>query len=96
MMTIDMNIFLPTLLYLCLIVLVIVFIVIGIKLIKVLDKADSVLDEVNKKMESVNGVFNIVDKTTSFANTISDKIIDSIAHLLSNLFKRKKGNDEDE
>lgn len=95
-MTIDLNCVLPTLLYICLIVLVIIFIVIGIKLIKVLNRADEVLDSVNKKMDQVDGVFEIIDKTTGYANHISDRIIDTIASFIGNIFRKKKGRIDDE
>lgn len=95
-MMISLDAVFPIILYLCLIVLVIVFIVLGIKLIRILDKADIVLDEMSRKMNQVDGVFNIIDRTTSYANTIGDRIIDTIASFISNLFKKKKGNDEDE
>lgn len=95
-MIINLETFLPIILYLCLIVLVIVFVVLGIRLIRVLDKLDETLDDVNKKIQSVDGVFNIIDKTTGIANTLSDKIIDGIVGFASHLFKKKKGNDEDE
>ena len=95
-MMIDVNSLLPILLYLCLIVLVVVFIILGIKLIRVLDKTDEMLDEVNKKIKSVDGVFNIIDRTTGVVNTISDRIIDRIAGFVGHVFRRKRGYDEDE
>ena len=95
-MIINLNYFLPTILYICLIVLVIVFIVIGIKLINLLKKADEVLDGVNKKIDQVEGVFEIIDKTTGYADRISDRIIDTIANFIGNMFKKKKGKIEDE
>jgi uncharacterized protein YoxC len=93
-MTIDLSTLLPTLLYICLIVLVIVFVVIGIKLIKILDKTDKVLDDVERKIDQVDGVFEIIDRTTTYATTISDRIIDSIAGFIGNIFRKKRGRDE--
>lgn len=95
-MTIDLSTLLPTLLYICLIVLVIVFIVFGIKLIKILDKTDEILDDVEKKIDQVDGVFEMIDRTTTYANTISDRIIDAIASFIGNIFRKKRGRDEDE
>ena len=95
-MTIDLSLFLPAILYICLIVLVIVFVVLGIRLIKLLDKAENVLDSLNTKIEKVDGVFEIIDKTSGYANKISDRIIDAIANFIGNILKKKKGRIEDE
>ena len=95
-MIIDLNQFLGLILYICLIVLVIVFIVLGIRLIKTLNKVDSVIDDVNGKMNKVNGVFDIIDKTTDYASTISDKIIGAISSFVNLLLRKKKGNDDNE
>lgn len=93
---IDLNSFLQILLYFGLIVLVIILIVLGIKLIGTLKKLDTVIDDVNGKMHKVDGVFNIIDKTTDYAASVSDKIIGGIAGIINGLFKKKKGNDFDE
>ena len=54
------------------------------------------LDDVNIKMNKVNGVFNIIDKTTDYASTISDKVIGSLSKFINSLIYKKKGNDDDE
>lgn len=95
-MTVDVNEFLIAILYVALIILVIIFIILGIKLIKTLKKVDKVIDDVNVKMDKVDGVFDIIDRTADFASTISDKITNGIFNFASLLFKKKKGNDEDE
>lgn len=95
-MMIDLNNFLTILLYISCIILVIIFIVLGIKLIKTLGKIDGVIEDVNNKMNKVNGVFDIIDKTTDYASTISDKIIGTLSRFVNSLINRKKGNDEDE
>lgn len=95
-MTVDVNELLSVILYLSLIILVIILIVLGIKLIKTLKKVNIVIDDVTDKMNRVDGVFDIIDKTTSYATTISDKIISSITHFINVLFKKKKGTDENE
>ena len=47
-------------------------------------------------MNKVDGVFNIIDKTTDYASSISDKIISAIFGVVGGLLKKKKGNDDDE
>ena len=95
-MYIDINQLFPIILYILLIVLVIILIVLGIKLIKTLHKVDTVIDDVNTKMSKVDGVFNIIDKTTDYAANVSDKIVGTIANFIGNVFKKKKGNDTNE
>jgi len=95
-MTVDLNSLLTIILYIALIVLVIIFIVVGIKLIKTLKKVDEVIDDVNVKMNKVDGVFNIIDKTADYASTISDKIIGGISKFINTLIFKKKGKDDDE
>lgn len=93
---INLTEFLGILLYVSLIVLVIICIILGINLIKTLKKVDKVIDDVDVKMKKVNGVFDIIDKTTDYASSISDKIIGSISNFVGALLRKKKGNDEDE
>jgi len=95
-MTIDINDLLTIILYLSLIILIIIFIVFGIKLIRTLKKVDGVIDDVNSKMNKVDGVFDLIDRTTDYASNISDKIIGVIANFINVLFRRKKGNDDNE
>lgn len=95
-MMIDLTEFLTIVLYLCLTILVIILIVLGIKLIKTLGKVDNVIDDVNSKMNKVDGVFNIIDKTTDYASSISDKIVMGISNAINGLLRKKKGNDDDE
>lgn len=93
---VDIEVALRACLYIALIVLVIVFIILGIRLIKTLKKVDTILDDVDEKMYKVNGVFDIIDKTTDVAVGISDKIVSKISNLIEGLLKKKKGNDLDE
>ena len=95
-MTVDVNELLSVILYLSLIILVIILIVLGIKLIKTLKKVDVVIDDVNNKMNKVDGVFNIIDRTTDFAASISDKVVDAVSNFINILFRRKKGKDNNE
>lgn len=95
-MMVNLNELLNIVLIFSLIILVIILIVLGIKLIKTLKKVDSVIDDVNVKMNKVNGVFEIIDKTTDYASSISDKIIGAISNFISGLFLKRKGKDKDE
>lgn len=96
---IDLNEVLPIMLFIFLIVLVIICIILGIKLINTLNKVDVLITDVNSKMNKVDGIFTLIDKTTDYASGISDKLINSINSLLGLIFKRKnrkEDNDEEE
>lgn len=95
-MLVNLNDLLTIILYICLIVLLIIFMILGIKLIRTLKKVDNVVDNVNVKMNKVDGVFDIIDKTTDYASSMSDKIVSAISNFINVLLKKKKGTDEDE
>lgn len=95
-MVINLNDLLTLILFVLLIILVIIFIIVGIRLIRTLKKVNIVIDDVNVKMNKVDGVFDIIDKTTDYASSISDKIVNGISNLIGSLLRKKKGNDNDE
>ena len=82
--------FLPIIIYLLLIVLLVIGIILGIKSIITVNKVEKVVDDVNEKVESLNGLFQIVDFTTDKLVTMTDKIVEGVSHLASKLFLRKK------
>lgn len=93
---INVEDLLPIILYIALIVLVIFSIVFVIRLIKTLSKVDIILDDVNRKMIKVDGLFDIIDRTTDYASNLSDKLISAVANGINFVFRRKKGRDIDE
>ena len=92
--------FLPIIIYFLLIILLIVGIILGVKAIKAIGKVEQVVDDVNKKVESLNGFFSVIDFTTDKIVSLSDKLIDLIVNGFSKLFfknkKVKKENMEEE
>lgn len=94
-MQVDFSLFLQLLIYIFLIALIIIFIILGIRLIKVLTKVDKVIDQVEDRIQKTDNVFGLIDKTADLASNVSDKIIAGIFNFVSNIFK-KKGNDDDE
>jgi len=93
-MMVNVNDLLVVVIYGLLIALIIIFIILGIKLIKTLKKVDGVIDDVNEKITKVNGVFDIIDRTTDYASAISDKVISVISNFISVLLRKKKGKDK--
>lgn len=82
--------FLPIIIYILLIILLVIGIILGIKSIITINKVEKVVDDVNEKVESLNGLFQIVDFTTDKLVSITDKVIDGVSSLASRLFFKKK------
>ena len=90
--------FLPIVIYFLLIILLIVGIILGIRSIQTLNKVDKVVDDVNDKVQSLNGFFNLIDYTTDKIVSVTDRVVDGVSGFLGTLFggRNKKRNDEEE
>lgn len=71
-------------------ILLVVLIVFVVRLFSTLTRVNKTLDEVNTKVEKLNGLFNIIDNTTDYLSLVSDKLIDKITSVISNLFSKNK------
>ena len=85
-----LNTVLPIIIYILLIIILIVGIILGIKTIGTVGKVDKVVDSVNDKVESLNGVFSIIDFTTDKLALITDKVVDGVSNMICKMFKKKK------
>ncbi len=89
--------FLPIVIYFLLIILLIIGIILGIRSIQTLNKVDKVVEDVNDKVQSLNGFFNIIDFTTDKIVSVTDKVVEGISGLIGHVFKRRRTkNDEEE
>ena len=70
---------LPIIIYFLLIILLIIGIILGVRAIQTLNKVDKVVDDVNDKVQSLNGFFNLIDFTT-------DKIVSIIKETINEDF----------
>ena len=86
---------LPILLYVLGSVLLVVLIILGIKIIKVVDRTDALIQDVEEKTASLNGLFHMIDTITDTLPLISDRFVDNVTGLLSKLFHRRKKEEED-
>lgn len=80
---------LPIIIYLLLIILLVVLIVLGIKLIITTNKVDELVEDVNKKVRSLDRLFEIVDFTTDRISMATDIVVNFVSSKLKNLFGRK-------
>lgn len=87
---------LPIFIYILLIGLLIIAIIIGIKLIITMNKVEKIVDNVEGKINSLNGIFNIIDLASGKVSCIYEKIIDILSGTVDKLFFSKKNRrDED-
>ena len=78
----TLNEVLPIILYILGSILLGILIVLGIKLINVMNKMEKVVDDINTKVSSLNGVFNIIDATTDRLALLSDRMVDGISLII--------------
>ena len=71
-------------------ILLVVLIILGIKLIIALDKIEKVADNINNKVDSLNGLFSVIDFTTDKISVFGDKIVEGVNYLVQKVFNRKK------
>lgn len=76
-------------------ILLVVLIILGIKLINTMNKIQIVVDDINKKVDSFNGLFSIIDSTTDKLAFLSDKMVDGVTLLLKKLLKPKKRKEDE-
>lgn len=87
--------FLPIIIYLLLIVVLVILIILGVQSIDAMKKVNKVVDDVNNKVESLNGLFNLIDYSADLLSSFSDKLVDGLSGVISKLFHRKKKKEED-
>ncbi len=86
-----LNSFLPILIYLLLIILIIIGIVIGVKLLNFMTKAQDIIDNVDKKINTLNPVFDIINAASFKVNRVFDRFLDFFYKCIyKNIFKRKR------
>ena len=91
---------LQVLLYLAGIMILVVFSMVGIKLIKLLDKTDSILDEVDAKVKSLDNLFDAIDKVGYGFNYLTTSIIKKANSIFPSVLRKKRNkrreDDDDE
>ena len=80
--------FLPILLY-------IVAIVLGIKLIRVVDKVDGLVDNVEEKINTFNGALSVMKQAADGISSISDTVVYTVTTAVSKIVNKFIKNKED-
>ena len=84
----------PIILYVLGIILLVALIILVIRIMKTLKKVDTAIDDYNEKSKKLDGLFSIIDTTTDTISALSDKLVGVLIKGVSNVFKRKKKEDE--
>ena len=91
-----LNEYLPVLIYILLCILIILLIVISIKVIRAMNKVELIVNDVNEKVQSLNGIFSIIDTVTDKLSALTEIVSDSIIIFVKSIFNKKKKKIESE
>lgn len=87
---------LPIVLYILLAALIVALIILAVKVIQFVDRANSLVANLDDKINSLNRFFSVIDKMTDTVSLISDKMVDGISGFIMRIFSRRKRKEEDE
>ena len=87
--------FLPIIIYILLIVLISFCIYFIVRAIKIADRVDLLLEDVQNKVSSLNTFFKVINFTTDKINAISERVIDTVMSFVGRLFHKRKEKSED-
>ncbi len=76
------------------IILLATLIVLCVRLNFTISKVDILLSDLEKKMNTVNHAFEVVDKITNSVSLVNDKMVDAIASIVAKLFTKRKNKKE--
>jgi len=65
-------------------------IVLVIKLVGSINRVNSILDNVERKMQTVDKAFGAVDKIVDSFSMVTDKVVDGVAGVINKVFSHKK------
>ena len=82
--------YLQFLLYILGAILLGALIVLVIKLVYSVNRINSILDSVERKMKTVDKAFGAVDRLVDSFSMVTDKVVDGIANGISKVFNHKK------
>ena len=91
---IFLDVVLPVILYIVAIILLIVLIFVGLRLIKILDKVDRVVDNVEEKINTFDSALSVMKRTADGIANISDSFIFGISSTISKVFRKFKKEDK--
>lgn len=90
------NIYLPVILYIVAIILLIILIVVALRFLKILDKIDGIVDNIDEKVNTFNEIFAVMKRAADGVASISDSFVFAVTSAISKLFGKFKGNYKEE
>lgn len=91
-----LQVLLPIIIYILLIVILSVGIVLAIKAVQTMNKVDKIVTSVSEKIESLNGLFHIIDFATDKFTGLTDRVVDMISGLFTKVLHKNKNRKEEE
>ena len=92
----GLGVVLPIIIYILLIVLIVILIVISLKVIAVMNRVDRIIENVDDKVNSLNGIFNVIDSASFKINNVYSKVISGISNTVDRVFFSNKESEEEE
>jgi len=65
-------------------------IILCIKLLYTIEKTNIILADVEKKLKSVNGIFDTMDNIKNAITVVGTSLFDNILHWINQLFRKKE------
>ena len=69
-------------------------IILVLNLIKISNRINGILDEVDERVAKFDRIFKVTDVITDNMALVSDKLVDGISELIRKVFSRKKRKEE--
>jgi len=76
------------------IILLVLLIILAIKAINAMTKVERIIDNVEGKVKSLDGIFNIIDITTDKLSMMSDSIFNTLYNFVLNIFSKIRNKEE--
>lgn len=92
----GLTVFFQMLLYLLGATLLVVLIVLAIKLIYTVDKTNEILDNVDSKVKSLDGLFEVIDSTSNAIASLKDRLFDKFFGIIGKVGRKNRKKEEEE
>ena len=92
----GITVFFQLLLYASGVAALIALVVLIIKLIYTVDKTNEILDNIDTKVKSLDGLFEVIDSTSNAISSLKDRIFDKFFSVLGKVGKKNKKKEEEE
>ena len=89
-MLLFLQSYLPVCVNILLIILIIFVIILVLRIINFIDRANVILDDIESKVGSLNGLFNLIDFTTNKVESFTNRFFDLSSIFASRILKSKK------